>query len=263
MTSTNFCDEVVNSYMQTLSNGIKVIPSDSGCFVVTPFTKPDGEGIELELETLPNGNILINDMGDTLGYLFVNGLTLSKSVMDKASFISKCHGVFIESEILSIETKPEDAGKALHELIQTAIAVTDLIQLRRSTNTRRGQFDNQVQSIIIQSDANYIADYQVAGIHENHRFRFYVNSGRNLLVQPLTAPKEHIAHSLAERWAYRFADVLSEKSYYSPIAVLDDGIDRSIERRIWTPHALAPIKEYAIPWSQNQRLTELLGSRGM
>ncbi len=258
MTNTNFCAEVVKGYMQTLSAGLKVIPSDNGCFLVTPFTKPDGEGIELEIETLPNGNILINDMGDTLGYLFVNGLTLSKSVMDRANFISKCHGVFIDSEILSIETKPEDAGKALHALIQTAIAVTDLIQLRRSTNTQRIRFDNQVKSIITQSDVDYVADYQVDGARENHTFRFYVNSNKNLLIQPITASKESIAHSLAERWAYRFYDVLRKNTNYSPIAVLDDGIDNSAARRIWTPYALAPIEEYAIPWSQKGKFAQLL-----
>ena len=254
MTSTNFCDEVVNSYMQTLSNGIKVIPSDSGCFVVTPFTKPDGEGIELELETLPNGNILINDMGDTLGYLFVNGLTLSKSVMDKASFISKCHGVFIESEILSIETKPEDAGKALHELIQAVIGVTDLIQLRRSTTSRRIKFDNEVAAFVIRSGVTYDADYQVKGTREKHNFRFHINSDRNLLIQPLTASTESAALKLAERWAYHFQDTVQAEENWYPVAVLDDHNGAEI----WTPHALGPIQEYAILWSQKDQLAQLL-----
>ena len=258
MTSADFCSEVVNGYIQTLSDGLKVMPSDTGCFLVTPFIKPDGEGIELELEVLSNGDILINDMGDTFGYLFVNGLTLSKSVMDKARFISKCHGVFIQSEILSIETDAENAGKALHELIQTVFAVTDLIQLRRSTSTQRMKFDNQVRELITRNAADYVADYQVEGVRENHKFRFYVNSSRNLLIQPITASKESVAHSLAERWAYRFNDVLRENRNYSAIAVLDNGIDNSNERRIWTPSALAPIEEYAIPWTEKDRLTERL-----
>lgn len=126
---------VLSQYLNWLSGEFKTESSDDGCFLITPFEKPDGEGITLELETLTDGNILINDMGDTLGYLFVNGLTLDKSVIDKANFIAKCHGATFEGSFLTIETKPEDAGSAVHEMIQTVTAVTDLIQLRRRTTS--------------------------------------------------------------------------------------------------------------------------------
>ena len=254
-------ETVITQYLNWLFGEFEIESSDSGCFLVTPFEKPDGEGITLELENLPNGNILINDMGDTLGYLFVNGLTLSKSVMNKAIFISKCHGVTFEGSFLSIETKPEDTGRAVHELIQTVIAITGLIHLRRSTTTRRTKFDNEVESLIIRSGATYESDYQVMGTREKHNFRFYVNSGPNILIQPLTATTESAALKLSERWAHHFQDTIQSEENWYPVAVLDDGIDKSPEKRIWTPAALAPIKEFAIPWTENARLSELLGGR--
>ena len=254
MTASATQPDVVDTYLKWLSNELETKPSDSGHFLMTPFEMPDGTGITLELETLPNGDILINDLGDTLGYLFVNGLTLDKSVIDKANFIAKCHGITFEDSFLSIETTPEDAGRAIHDMIRTVIAVTDLIHLRRTRTTRRIKFDNEVEAFIIRSGATYDADYQVKGTRENHNFRFYVNSERNLLIQPLTASTESAALNLAERWAYHFQDAIQSDENWHPVAVLDDDGDA----KVWTPHAFAPIQGYAIVWSQKDKLAQLL-----
>ena len=254
MTASAAHNDIVDTYLNWMSNEFETKPSDSGHFLITPFEMPDGTGITLELETLPNGDILINDMGDTLGYLFVNGLTLSKSVIDKASFIAKSHGITFEGSFLSIETKPEGAGRAIHDMIRTVIAVTDLIQLRRTKTTRRIKFDNEVEAFIIRNGATYDADYQVKGTREHHNFRFYVNSERNLLIQPLTASTESSALKLAERWAYHFQDAIQSDENWRPVAVLDD----SGSPDIWSSPALAPIKQYAILWSHKDTLARLL-----
>ena len=258
MTNTNICADVISKYIEQLYADFKVASSDKGCFLLTPFDRPDGEGIELELEILPDGHILISDMGDTLGYLYVNGLTLSRTMLDRAKRISNSYGVSLEGETLYIEVKPEIAGKYLHQLIQSILSVTDLIQLRRSTNSVR--FDREVEFLVIRSGATYDAEYVVRGKRENHKFRFHVNSGRNLLVQPITASTESSAHAQAERWGYRFLDIAEMGDWWHPVAVLDDKKESSLESRrsIWTPHALAPIQEYAILWSERDKLLELL-----
>lgn len=258
MTNTSACIGVVNKYLERLSSDFNATPSDNGCFLLTPFSRPDGEGVELELETLPDGNIRISDMGDTAGYLFVNGLTMGKAMIDRAKFISKCYGVSFEGGPLTIETEPESAGDALHELIQAVLAVTDLIQMRRSTKPRVARFDDEVESIIKYSGANYRAKYKIPGRLEYHTFGFHVNSGRNLLIQPITAPNAGDAHALAERWAYRFHDVIQVNAGWRPLAVLDNRAEYVSERVIWTPRAIAPISEYAITWAERDKLAALL-----
>lgn len=266
MATSDICANVVSQYIQRLQADFEATKSDGGCFLLTPFRKPDGEGIELELESLPNGSIRISDMGDTISYLFVNGLTIGKPVMDRIKYISALHGVSLEHSIMKVEIRPEAAGDALHELIQAVLATTDLIQTRRSTTPRRIRLDTQVESLIKFSGATYETDYEVPGEHEQHKFRFHLNSGRNLLLQPLTAPNASDAHSLAERWAYRFMDVIRSDDRWRPIAVLDDRgsqVNADIMREsntqlIWTPRAIAPIQEHAIPWSDRRKLSELL-----
>ena len=258
MTNTSACIGVVNKYLERLSSDFNATPSDNGCFLLTPFSRPDGEGIELELETLPDGSIRLSDMGDTAGYLFVNGLTMGKAMMERAKFISRCYGVSFEGGPLTIETQPESAGDALHELIQAVLAVTDLIQMRRSTKPRIAPFDYIVESLIKHNAADYDSAYQVSGKRETHTFKFHVNSGRNLLIQPITAPNAGDAHALAERWAYRFYDVIQANAGWRPLAVLDNRAEYVSERVIWTPRAVAPISEYAIPWDERDKLAALL-----
>ena len=252
MVSLDVCEGLVAKYLERLSDDFESVPSSNGCFVVTPFTRPDGEAIEVEVEVLHSDAVRLSDMGDTLGYLYVNGLALSRSTLDYAKGIAMTHGVSLQRTALNIEAESSEIGDALHALIQSALEVTFLIQRRRPSN--RVTFDNEVESFIIYSGVTYDTGYEINGLHEKHTYKFHINSGRNLLVQPIAASTESAAHTWAERWAYRFSDILGMSADWRPVAVLDDRSDRAI----WTPHALAPIHEYAILWAERERLTELL-----
>lgn len=257
MTSATYTN-VAEQYLRWLSSEIETHPLDEGYIVSIPFERPDGEYIGLEINSLPGGNIRITDMGDTLGYLFVNGLTLSDKMIDRAKHISKRYGVSLEDGPLAIESEPEAIGEAFHRIVQATIAVTDLIQMRRSTQPRIVRFDDEVETIIKYSGAIYRTNYKISGRLENHTFKFHVNSGRNLLIQPMVAASENAAHALAERWAYRFHDVMQSNEIWQPQAVLDNRAEYVSERVIWTPRAVAPIIEYAITWAERDKLAALL-----
>lgn len=269
MTSASTYENAAEQYLKWLSSEIETYPLDDGYYVSLPFSRPDGEGIGLDINSLPGGDIRITDMGDTLGYLFVNGLDLDDKMMDRAKFISKCYGVSLEDGPLAIEVAPESIGEAFHCIVQATIAVTDLIQMRRATKPRIAPFDYMVESLIKHSAADYAAAYQVSGKRETHTFGFHVNSGRSLLIQPITAANEDAAHAMAERWAYRFYDVIQSNEIWRPYAVLDDRAEHlnaqdvllSRERVIWTPRAVAPISEYAITWAERDKLTALLDGK--
>ena len=127
--------EIVSKYLERLSNDFVVTPSGKGCFISTPFIRPDGEGIELELESLPNGRVRLSDMGSTLGYLFVNGLTMNEATLEQAKSMSGTYGVSLNKSVLEIDGEPPAVDEALHNLIQAALAVTALSQIFRYSPT--------------------------------------------------------------------------------------------------------------------------------
>ena len=83
------CEDAIADYLAYVKGEFEATGSDSGCFLATPFVRPDGEGIEVEIEVLSDGRICISDMGDTFGYLYVNGMTLSRNLIKTAQGISK------------------------------------------------------------------------------------------------------------------------------------------------------------------------------
>ena len=253
--TTPSCEEIIDSYLNELQVGFDCSISDGHWFLSTPFVRPDGEGVEIELQALPDGRVILSDMGDTLGYLYVNGLTLSQTLVTNARQIAKPHGVALQRNRLSVQVTPEAIGIGVHGMIQSVLAVTDLIQKRRPASVVR--FDDEVESLIIHKGIRYDVNFSVRGVKESHTIKFHVNSNKNLLIQPVSAAREAPARSWAERLAYRFNDILARNSDWRPIVVLDDRRTRS---EAWSDHSLTPIKEYAVMWSERSELESRLES---
>ena len=247
------CSDAIARYLATLNDDFQAVGNGEECVLATPFVRPDGEGIEVEFMIQPDGSATMSDMGSTISYLYVNGLTLSRTLMNQSRDIARSHGVQIRRNALSVHVSPGSIGQSIHGLIQAALEVSSLIHKRRPTS--RVQFNDEVESLIIHSGATYDVGYKVDGKHEDHTIKFHVNSGRNLLIHPLSASAEAAARSWAERLAYRFADIRNLDQVWRPVAVLDD---RSSRAEVWTTFTRTPITEYAIMWSEQDELKSLL-----
>ncbi len=251
--STSLCKTAVDGFLSTLANDIEVMPSDRGCHLITPFIRPDGEAISLYVESRSTAEIRVSDAGDTLGYLYVNGLTLTRTLLSRIRQIARSFDATLDGNALICDSVEDNIGEAVHNSIQAILAVTSLINGRRASS--RVLFDNEVESYIINTGVTYDFEYAVPGLRESHAFKFHINSGRNLLVQPLSASTESAAHSLAERWSYRFIDTVERDDSWRPLAVLDD---RGARQSVWTAHATAPIYDKLILWANRQALSEML-----
>ena len=251
--TSNACETIVNRYLADLRMGFEVSTSEDGCFLSTPYTRPDGEGFEFEVRTLPDGRICMSDMGDTIGYLFVNGLTLSQALLASARQIAKTHGVSIQRNELNVEADADSIGEGMQGLIQAALSVSNLIHKRRTGS--RIRFDDDVESFIIHSGVIYDVDYTLKGQRETHQIKFHVDSGRSLLIHPLVASTQAAGRSWAERMAYRFSDILIADRRWQPVALLDD---RKTGAEVWNAHTVTPVEEYAIRWSERDQLERKL-----
>ena len=257
MVINDVCQKLIDSYTTAIVEGTKITEVSPSLFYLTlPFNRPDGEFIEIEITTQQDGRLRLSDMGDSLGYLHINGLTTSRAILDTVRGFAQQDGLSFERYELAVSVRPEDdIGKWLHSLTQTIIRVTDLIQKRRPSERLR--FNTEVEAYLIGNRIVYDGEYSVSGERESHKISFHVNNNKRALIQPMSAGTQAAAHSLAERWAYRFADILERDESWQPIVVLDD---RGAKDAHWTPETIAPLKGYAdtIQWSENYRLAETL-----
>ena len=246
-------EQAIDEYLTHLKMGFDGFADDGDCVVTTAFVRPDGEGIDVALRPLPDGRVSITDMGNTFGYLFVNGLSLSRSLLEDARRIAKVHGVMLQRNRLVMNVEAEGVGMGMHGLIQATLAVSDLVHKRRPSP--RAPFDDEVESLIIMSGVTYDVGFPVQGQHERHTMKFHVDSGRNLLVHPLSSAAAPAARSSAERLAYRFDDIRSASPHWRLVAVLDDRGNRA---DVWTADTLASLGDYALKWSQQDTLVSML-----
>ena len=91
MTNTDLCADVISRYMEGLSVDFEATSSDDGCFLLTPFNRPDGEGIELEVEVLPSGNTNSVYLCHKRGGMILPDRSLAKRVRTGTPF--PCSGV--------------------------------------------------------------------------------------------------------------------------------------------------------------------------
>ncbi len=251
------CQEAVEHYMRALRGEVTVsCTAPNVCRLTMPFGRPDGELIGVELTTLPGGQIRLSDAGDSVGYLYLNGLTVSRALLDTAQRSAYQLGVSLDRyELTTTADRISDVGDRLHALSQAIVRVSDLIQKRRPSE--RLQFDVEVEAFLVGNRVIYDSDYRVPGERESHQVRFHMNSQRHSLVQPLSAASESAAHGWAERWAYRFGDIMDRDRLWQSFVVLDD---RGSRQLYWTPAAVAPLSGFAevVLWREKERLADAL-----
>lgn len=255
------CDKLVEGYLSVLREGFQVASANDRCLIVTPFIRPDGGMIEIEAQILSDGHLRVSDLGESIAYLYVNGLTVTRTTLDEIRKLCGRRGVALDNYELTVEVENESLqGARLHSLMQVILVVTDMIQKRRPY--QRLRFDEVVETFLVGHRAVYDSDFRVRGEDSEHRIRFHVDSSRRALIQPLSPNTETAAFSWAERWAYRFDDIKRLDPSWRPFAVLDD---RGARASVWTSRCLVPLRRDAtvIHWSDTAPLAETLASRSV
>ena len=76
ITMQNFnteCNEALKEISLSVSKGFSVEQTEQGCIVHTPFYDPDNDPVSVLLKEKDN-KIILTDMGESMGYLFLHGL---------------------------------------------------------------------------------------------------------------------------------------------------------------------------------------------
>lgn len=127
-TTADALSDVASAFAQHLADGIRVIPDDRGHFLATPYIRPDGEAIELELECLADGRTRLHDMGNSLAYLWLNGVLSDTGPTPGIDLIARQFGVAIVDNALQVEADEESLGERACALLEAARAVSWLGQ---------------------------------------------------------------------------------------------------------------------------------------
>ena len=256
--TNNKCHPHVQKYLASLELGFTASHKGESCHLTSPFRRQDGEFIELEIRPT-EGALLVSDMGDSLGYLHVNGLLLGSALMRTAATMARTFNArFDHGELTAAAASSDSVGEAVDHVLQAAINVSGLIHKRRYSSWLR--FNDEVEAFMITQGISYDVNYLVKGRHKKHSIAFHVDSGRRVLVQPLSCTTEPRAFSWTEKWGRRLRDILSADPAWKPVVVLDDRGERA---KLWTERTRRPLEEVAtmVQWAERNELGSLLEHR--
>ncbi len=129
---------IVFKYMSTIESLFEVKPLKEGCLLVTPFQRPGGDYIEVEIKPRSGSDIVVTDNGDSLNFLFASGLeTGNEELRDTINLIMSQHGTAIVEDEIQVAATEDKLGKALYSLLNAVVAVNHLVLRKRLVNVSR------------------------------------------------------------------------------------------------------------------------------
>ncbi len=200
------CEAVVTHLIDHFRSGFETYAVGNDCVVVTPFAYPDLASIEIYIK-LKGDSYLLTDEGETLNMMFVSGLTVeaNQELYRQAQRIANLHNVTLQNSELFTSASNDQLGEASYNLLNAIQAIGYLLYKR--SHRRYATFDDDVEELLLEYEVRYQPGYPVRGQANEHKIRFYINSTRNILLEPLTATTVPSARRKAKEVAYKWLDL--------------------------------------------------------
>jgi len=248
------CNDVVRQYVATIADGTQVVTRDGECIVIAPIWFPDGEHIEIWIEPTDQDVMHLTDDGQAESYLFINGLKISDRIEESIKEVASAYGISYEQGELFIDTNLTEVGDAIHQLIMGIQGVAHLVHKKSRTTART--FREKVEEYLLEQEQNYEVGRTIQGKTSAHSLAFYLNQGRNWLIEPLSATTVNSArNSFKGSVLFKWIDIKRVTDQYTRITLLDDRKQRAT---VWQDESLMRmIQEYSdevIEWSRKERL---------
>lgn len=260
-------DKAISQYVETIQNLFKLRSFEGRWLVVTPFIRPTGEYIELEL--IPQDDkVLITDNCSTVDYLFVNGVNVeAQDFKVLLPLIAKGFGIEISGEEVRSIANIDHFGYELHKVLSALLGISFLIYRRRllqPTELRvRKKFPTLVRDSLSKIRGVTYQQRDVRGKFITHTFPFCVSvdKGAESLLYPLTANSENEALREAMILAFRWIDIKEGGNRYRKITVIDD-VDMR-KATYWEngpKRLLIEFSDSVVLWSRRELLEQVLRS---
>lgn len=221
------CGIIKNNISTALGERFECIPLSHYLVINTPFTYPNLDSIQVFIETLPNGELVISDKGETLRYLAsvlidpedtTHKINILKSVTSSFGTDYK-EGIFYK---YSNETRFSDD---ILNMANTILRISDL-QLAQKIKKPRNDFYLQVEELIkeIVPDKEEIERRSaLEGKSGKKYYATYFVKKEKTVIEPLAHPLQAVDWTKIATVFQEFYDLRNKAEMnYNLYAILDD-----------------------------------------
>lgn len=255
-------ERAISQYMETIQSLFKTRQFEQRWLIVTPFTRPDGEYIELELTPKDNGKIMITDNCNTVDYLFTSGVDVEAADFKPLlSLIARGFGIETSREEVYKVASMDSIGHDLHKILNAILGISFLAYRRRLLQPRelrrRRKFPTLVRDSLNKMAGISYQQRHIKGKLIAHTFPLCVKEEN--LVQPLTANSENDALQEAMILGFKWIDIKEGGNRYRKIAVIDDiGPKKAAYWENGPITILSELSDEVVLWSKRELLEEVL-----
>ena len=253
---------LVDSFVETLSQGFHFHSQGEALNVITPYLYPDNAGISLNVKELPDGNVEVSDGGETCSYLFMHGFDLSLSKRGRAlveDIASSKVVDFKHGALVKVGPK-EELGAMVLDVVHAAIGASHLIYTapqfkpigrdlaKRKEDVFRKKLEGFLKSKGFSCSAlpNYVGK-------SGQTYNIHYLIDESILMHALSVSRSSSAKQLVDRTYRMWADC---DGSLQKITVLNDELVRWRE-----PHvSLLRDVSTVIKWSEREQLLHLVGT---
>lgn len=143
---------LIDEYINFIKKGISFRRLERGYEITTPFLNDCNDHIQIYVDEIEEGRILLSDGGDTLSYLEDMGVFFKSTRKTMIENAVRSYGVEISKDrCLTIKASARDFPQKKHNLIQAILKVNDMEYTQRTN----------VASIFADDIEEYFKTYEV------------------------------------------------------------------------------------------------------
>lgn len=248
-------ETLVARYGDWLRLGLSAQELDDGCRLTTPFLDRHRNLIQVYVDRLANGNLLLSDDGHVMRDLQVSGFELEgERRQEILETTLRSFGIRLHEKELSVETTEDEFPRKKHDLVQAMLAIGDLIVVAQPT----------VATMFVEDVASFL---EANRVQASPRLKLTGSSGLDhsfdFLIPQSNGTPERILKAIATPSRPQFIEVMfawDDVQDHRPdnseaFAIINDA------ERTANPNLLAALGEcdiHAVLWSKRQDYVEQL-----
>jgi len=221
------CGTIKSNISTALGEKFEYIPLSRYLVINTPFTYPNLDSIQVFIETLPNGELVISDKGETLRYLasFLIDAEDTPHKINILNSVTSSYGTVFKEGIFYKYSDENRFGDNILNMVNTMLRISDL-QLAQRVKKPRNDFYLQVEELIkeivpIKEDMEKRAALEGKSGKRYHATYFIKKE--NTIIEPLAHPVQAVDWTKIASVFQEFYDLKNKSEMnYSLYAILDD-----------------------------------------
>jgi len=237
--------DLVTPYLQALRGAFHVGEAPDGTTVVaTPFSFLSGDPVEIAVWR-ENGRLVLTDRGGLADALVLFGIDVAEA-QSVRTFVSDAvgrYGASYEGGVISMTVAPDNAGQAVHALLQSIMdaQVAGQGAFHRPTFSPEPRAYSVVRDVLDSSELPYRERMTVSGrIGKRYPVDFQFALRRGTIQRGIViVASERNALLFAERWNFRFRDIHQQRPSLHRVVMVDE----QASLKSWTQRSGRVIRE--------------------